>query len=291
MNWQRIFGLRGVGLFGLSHASARVASTVKDLTRGDALDPAAGYEEIIAGGLVMFEEDSAEEETTLKYDLTWHAGFLGEYRLGGTQKYFVTNYVTLSPLGNEGAFSVVPDINPIALLERVTGVQSRICLQSTHALARKLRLTLEGRFDRYGHFGVSHSRISPRTGLTVALSKTLSWNTSWGIYYQMPFYLFLAAFPQNRLLSPARSEHWVGGLSWSPAANVRITIEGYSKLYKDYPVSSQFPELSFANVGDTFDVRDILYPMASAGRGRANGIEFFAEKKFAGSWFGQVNLA
>jgi hypothetical protein len=34
-------------------------------------------------------------------------------------------------------------------------------------------------------------------------------------------------------------------------------------------VSSQIPSLSLANVGDTFAVRDILFPLTSAGRGRA----------------------
>ena len=43
--------------------------------------------------------------------------------------------------------------------------------------------------------------------------------------------------------------------------------------------------------GDTFDVRDILYPMTSAGRGRARGVELFIEKKSGGKWFGQANLA
>ncbi len=55
-------------------------------------------------------------------------------------------------------------------------------------------------------------------------------------------------------------------------------------------MATQFPALSCANVGDTFDVRDILYPMTSAGRGTARGIELFAEKTFDGNWFGQFNL-
>lgn len=90
---------------------------------------------------------------------------------------------------------------------------------------------------------------------------------------------------------PLRSDHYVGGISYVPNRTLRFTVEGYRKNYKDYPTAIQFPQVSFANVGDTFDVRDILYPMASAGRGDAQGIEFFAEKKFTDKWFGQANLA
>lgn len=291
INWQRIFGTRGVGLLGLTHSSAAVDSTVKDLVRNGPFAPARGIGQVIEDGTVTFHQDSTEDETTLKYDLTVHAGPLGEYRIGGTQKLFVNDYVTLSPLGYDGPFAAVPDINPINLKERFTAVQSSVYLQGTHEVARRLRVTAGGRFDRYGQFGVSQSRFSPRAGVALALAENLSWNASWGIYHQLPVYLFLAAFPENRFLIPARSHHWVSGLAWTPMRNFRVTLEAYSKRYKDYSVATQFAALSFANIGDTFDVRDILYPMTSAGRGEARGVELFLEKKFAGAWFGQANLA
>ncbi len=72
---------------------------------------------------------------------------------------------------------------------------------------------------------------------------------------------------------------------------MRLSLEAYQKNYKDYPTSLQFPSLSLANIGDTFNVRDSLFPMTSAGRGRARGIELFIEKKFSDKWYGQMNLA
>ena len=291
LNWQRIFGARGVGLLGFSHSSAQVDSTVKDLVRDGPFAPDAEVGETIDSGAVAFRQDSTEAETTIKYDLTIHAGASGEHRLGGAQEYFANNYVTLSPLGYDGPFTLVRDINPVDLRERFVASQSGLYLQSTFKFAGRIRVTVGGRYDRYGHLGIAHSRLSPRAGTSVLLGRDFAWNTSWGIYHQMPLYLFVAAFPENRLLLPARSDHWVSGLAWTPGRNLRITLEAYHKRYKDYAVSTQFPAVSLANVGDTFDVRDILYPMTSAGNGRASGVEFFAEKKFAGDWFGQVNLA
>ena len=291
INWQRIFGTRGVGLLGLTHSSAAVDSTVKDLVRDGPLDPALSVDQAVAAGALTFRQDSTENETTIKYDLTLHAGSAGEYRLGGAQKLFANDYLTLSPLGYDGPFTREPDLNPIDLREGFEAAQSSVYLQGTHRLGQRIRATVGGRFDRYGHFGSSHSRISPRAAVSIALADGLSWNSSWGMYHQIPLYLFLAAYPENRQLAPARSEHWVSGLGWTPTRSLRVTLEAYAKRYKDYSVASQFPTLSLANVGDTFDVRDILYPMTSAGRGRASGIELFAEKKFARKWFGQVNVA
>ena len=290
-NWQRILGNKGVGLLGLTHSSATVDSTVKDLLQSGPIPSDLSAEQAIAAGAVTFRQDSTEDETTIKYDLTIHAGRAGEYRIGGAQKFFVNDYVTLSPLGYDGPFAIVPDVNPIDLREGFTATQGSAYVQGTHKVGRRTRVTVGGRFDRYAHFGVSHLRLSPRAGVSVAIAENLSWNASWGIYHQIPVYLFLAAFPQNRGLIPARSDHWISGLAWTPKRDLRVTLEAYSKRYKNYSVATQFPALSFANVGDTFDVRDILYPMTSAGRGRAHGIELFAEKKFSARWFGQLNVA
>lgn len=291
VNWQHIFGSRGVGLLGLTHSRAGVDSTVKDLARDGPFVPGGNTDQRIAAGAITFRQDATEDETTLKYDLTLHGNRFGEFRLGATQKRFLNNYITLSPLGYDGPYTRVPDVNPIDLRERMTAAQSGAYLQGTHSLAPRVRLTLGGRFDRYGHFDTAHTRFSPRAALRVGLGGNLSWNSSWGMYHQLPLYLFMTAFESNRSLLPARSEHWVSGISWIPRPSLRVTAEAYAKSYKDYPASTQFPQLSFANVGDTFNVRDILYPMSSVGRGRSRGVEIFVEKKSEGTWFGQLNFA
>jgi hypothetical protein len=119
----------------------------------------------------------------------------------------------------------------------------------------------------------------------------LSWRASYGQYFQQPFFQFLAVFPQNRGLIPWRADHYVTGFTYVASPTVRMTLEFYQKNYKDYPVSSQFPTLSLANVGDTFDVSSILFPLTSAGRGRVRGVELFVEKRFSEKWFGQLNVA
>jgi hypothetical protein len=73
-----------------------------------------------------------------------------------------------------------------------------------------------------------------------------------------------------RLLDPFEADHYVVGIQDTTRAAVRVTAAIYRKIYRDYPASSQIASLSLANVGDTFAIRDILFPMTSAGRGRAN---------------------
>ena len=66
-NWQRIFGSRGVGLFGVTHSEAKVGQQVKDLVAQGAPPPNLSPEEVIAQSPVVYFEDSREGESTIKY--------------------------------------------------------------------------------------------------------------------------------------------------------------------------------------------------------------------------------
>jgi len=288
-NWQRLFGSKGVGLLGITHSEASVESQVKDLVRDGIPPPNIPVDDIIAAGPIVFREDSREGETTIKYDLTVYSNSLGKIQTGFNQKIFRLDYNVASPLGYDGPFTVTPDVNPIDLREQFYAYQSSAYLQTSLDVTDRLNVTLGGRFDYYQALG--ETRFSPRAGVSYRLTDKLSWRSAFGSYYQQPFFLFFAAFPENRQLVPSRADHYVTGLSYAPSSTLRMTAEVYRKDYKDYPVSTQFPSLSFANIGDTFDVRDILFPMTSAGRGRAEGVELFIEKKFTNKWFGQANLS
>lgn len=288
-NWQHLFGGSSVGLLGITHSQANLDQGVRDILRsGLPLDDTA-VDELIAASPFVYREDSSEGETTVKYDFTTYASALGKVQAGASLKIFQLNYNVQSPFGYDGPFTTIPDINPIDLRDDFTANQSSAYIQTTRNLTSRLNLTIGGRVDNYAF--IDSTRFSPRAGVSYRLTDKLSLRGSYGTYYQQPFFLFLSAFPENRDLIPFRSDHFVGGVSYVANRTFRFTVEAYRKNYKDYPAAVQFPQISFANIGDTFDIRDILYPLTSAGRGHAQGIEFFAEKKFAEKWFGQANLA
>jgi TonB dependent receptor/Carboxypeptidase regulatory-like domain/TonB-dependent Receptor Plug Domain len=288
LNWQRTFGTRGVGLLGFSHAEASVNSQVKDLLQfrltGTNLD------DIIARTPPVYRENSREGETTLKYDLTLYAPAVDKVQLGGSFKLFRIRYDAAQPFGNsDNPFAPNTDANPFNLQRNFTARQAGAYVQASQNLGARLNLTLGGRFDNYQF--IAANRFSPRAGVSLRLTDKLSWRGSYGIFFQQPQFLFLSAFPINRQLDPTRATHYVTGLAYQASNSLRMTMELYLKDYRDYPVSLDYPAFSLANAGDTFAVRDLLFPLTAAGRGRARGIEFFVEKKFTSKWFGQANLA
>jgi outer membrane receptor protein involved in Fe transport len=289
-NWQRLFGERSVGLFGLTYSRATVDQGVKDLIRGGVPAPDVPVEDQLAAGSVVFSEGSTESEATVKYDVTTYLPLVGTLQGGASVKRFDARYDTASPFGTDSPFFAAPDANPFSLNEHISTYQIGGYVQGTRALTRRLSATLGVRFDRYQYLDAS--RVSPRAGLNYALTSRLSLRASYGRYAQQPFLLFLSAYPENRSLAPFRADHYVAGVEYVPGPSTRFTAEIYRKEYRDYPVSSQIPALSLANIGDTFAIRDTLFPMVSAGRGEATGLEFFAERKDgAGRWHGQANLA
>ena len=208
-NWQRIFGSRGVGLLGISHSEAKVGQQVKDLVAQGVPPPGVPPEDIIAESPVVYFEDSREGETTFKYDLTLHLPFFETMQAGGSFKTFRIDYTARSPYGNDTPYSPVPGIDPFFLDTRFRSYQTGAYLQASKQVASRVNVTLGGRFDHYDI--LSQARFSPRAGVKVRLTDTLSWNSSAGSYYQQPAFLFVSAFPQNASLVPWRADHYRDG--------------------------------------------------------------------------------
>ena len=288
-NWQRLFGRRGVGLFGVTHSEARTLQQVKDLVRAGVPPADRPVDDVIAESPVVFADDSREGETTVKYDLTILAPLVEKLQVGGSVKVFNVRYDSAAPLGTDNPFSPVPDENAFDIRQAFTTYQSGAYLQGSKSLTRRLGITAGVRVDDYRYLGAT--KVSPRAALSYRVREGLSVRAAYGSYFQQPFLLFASVFPENRALEPWRASHYVAGLAWEPGDGWRLTLEGYRKRYADYPVARAYPSLSLANVGDTFNVREILFPLTSEGRGRADGLELFVEKKLTAALYGQANLA
>jgi hypothetical protein len=288
-NWQRTVGSRGVGLFGITHSEAKVGQQVKDLVAQGVPPPGVPPDVVIARSPVVYFEDSREGETTIKYDLTVRVPFFDTLQAGGSFKTFRINYTAESPYGNDTPYSSVAGIDPFSLDTRFRSYQTGAYLQASKQMTSRVNVTLGGRVDHYAV--LSEGRFSPRAGVKIRVTEALSWNSSAGSYYQQPAFLFVSAFPQNASLVPWRADHYVTGLAWSPMPGMRVTAEAYRKTYTGYPVASSLPTVSLANIGDTFDVREILFPLTSAGEGYSEGMEFFVEKRLTSRLYGQGNLS
>jgi outer membrane receptor protein involved in Fe transport len=289
LNWQRLFGARGVGLLSLTYSGARTEQQVKDLVREGVPDPDVPVDDVIAGSPVVFEDDSREGETTVKYDLTLNVPMFQKLQVGGSFKIFNVRYDSAAPLGTDNPYSASPEQNAFDLSESFRTYQTGAYLQATKDVTSRLGVTLGARLDDFRY--VDRLHVSPRAAISYRVSNRLSLRSAYGQYFQQPFLLFVSVFPENRNLQPWRSDHYVAGAAWEPSDGWRVTLEGYRKNYRSYPVAVEYPSLSLANVADTFNVREILFPLTNEGRGQSTGMELFIERRSAQGLYGQANLA
>lgn len=135
--------------------------------------------------------------------------------------------------------------------------------------------------------------LSPRVSFSYTLAPQWTANASVGRYYKLLPYTILGFASNSGILVNknsryTRSDHYVAGLEYLPNDGLRFTLEGFYKKYAHEPVSLR-NGIALANLGSDFSVLG-NEPVSTDGKGRAYGIEFFAQKKLAQRFFGILSL-
>jgi outer membrane receptor protein involved in Fe transport len=155
----------------------------------------------------------------------------------------------------------------------------------------RFKLTLGLRYDYFDLIN-NKNYISPRSALSIVLTKKLNLNFSYGIFYQSPSNIWLAATPQNLNLKDIRADHYIAGAEYLLDESTRMTLEFYYKYYRNYPVSKLRPYLILANNGG-FETENSfgLESLIGEGTGRARGIELFIQKTLTRSLYGTISIS
>jgi hypothetical protein len=133
--------------------------------------------------------------------------------------------------------------------------------------------------------------LSPRLSFSWVLTKRLSINGAFGMFYQqMPLFL-LRQHPDNIQLKDMQSRHFVLGLKYLLLSDTQITLEVYDKLYNHFPMSTLAP---YYFVIDNVTGDDSMFGnwggLVDEGKARARGLEFTIQKKLARKLYGLVSL-
>jgi CarboxypepD_reg-like domain/TonB-dependent Receptor Plug Domain len=131
--------------------------------------------------------------------------------------------------------------------------------------------------------------LSPRISFSYVLADKWTWNSSVGTYYKIPPYTILGFSDNNNSLvnknaKYQRSNHYTTGFEYLPNDGLRFTIEGFYKQYSNVPVSNR-NGISLANLGTDFTLLG-NEAVTTNGKGKAYGVEFFAQKKLTKNFFG-----
>ncbi len=152
---------------------------------------------------------------------------------------------------------------------------------------RKLTLSLGIRLDGSAYSSEMANPLkhfSPRFSASYRLNDMISLNFNSGRFYQRPPYTTLgyrnaAGTLENKEngITFIRADHIVGGIELRPSDNSIVSVEGFYKLYDNYPFSL-LDSISLASKGGDFGTFGDE-PLKSVSKGRTYGFEVYAKSK------------
>lgn len=129
-------------------------------------------------------------------------------------------------------------------------------------------------------------QFSPRISASYRVTSPFTLSASVGRFYQLPAYTTLGYQLNNQYVNRAngvkyiKADHYVAGVAFKPDENLKISLEGFIKLYDKYPFSVT-DSVSLASKGSDFGVFGDE-EVTSTSTGRTNGLELLVQQRTKG---------
>ncbi len=136
-------------------------------------------------------------------------------------------------------------------------------------------------------------QLSPRISASYQLSEKWYLNFNTGRYFQLPAYTVLGyrdssgvLVNRNNKVTYISSDHFVSGLEYQPNQSTKISVEGFYKIYNNYPLLLN-EQVSLANLGSDFGVIG-NEPVTSTSKGRTSGAELLVQRTSLDGFYGII---
>jgi hypothetical protein len=280
VNWQHIFSDH---MFGV--ASVAYSKQTQKVTETDQLQSSA----------LVYSEHSGDSTGTAKYDLTYTPKKSLLLEIGVREAIDDMGYDVNQPLGLQNPYSPNPQpYNQGAFTANRVSSSSAFYADATWNLPYDIQISAG---ERIMHWAVDgKSAFTTRASIAIPIRRHSAF-FSYSEHAQLPASLYLLAFNNLQTLKPIVSRQWSFGMSIVTRPKYHLTLAAYNKSYRDYPVAAGFPQLSLANIADTFGQAFLMFPMSPQGTGVARGLEatstfelghrlsVSANAAYARSWF------
>jgi TonB-dependent Receptor Plug Domain len=254
IGWQHLYSMRSFGVVTLSNSEQ--SQSVQDNAQ-------------MLKNATVYSEDTSDGVTTAKYDWLLQAKSWLTITAGVRASVDRLNYDVQQPLGLQNPYSAnAAPTNAMSLHRTFSTGSVAEYSQAAVSFPHGMKLIVGQRFSDWAIVGAS--TWTPKVLFMLPVFGKMA-HVGYAEYAQLPPSLYLLSF-SNRL-KPIRSEHVTGGIDLIHSHTTSLSVEAYQKRYMDYPVATNFPQLSLANIADTFGQAFLMFPMTSKGSGLARGVE------------------
>ncbi len=151
----------------------------------------------------------------------------------------------------------------------------------------KLSISLGTRFDANSYSAQMNDPVkqfSPRLSLSYKIAPQFGLNFNTGRYFQLPPYTALGYREEPQELTNKRNgityiraDHLIGGMEWLPNSYTKLSLEGFLKIYANYPFSV-VDSVSLASKGGDFGVLG-AEEVTSTSDGKSYGAELLVQQR------------
>ena len=228
---------------------------------------------------IFFTNTSKETEIQLKSDFVYQISKNIEANFGASYKNVNFDYDVWSdtdtlylydyPQNPETILDIFKTYPEYKIQQGVTSYKTAFYTQFSFDILRHFLLTTGIRYD-YFDFN-AFSSWSPRLGMSYFVTPKATLNLAYGMHFQSPAYVELAANELNSALKNKNTEQVIAGFEYLFRDDMKLVIEAYFKEYNDVPLNATLTTI------DPYDFDDGRY--INAGEGYSKGVEFFFQKK------------
>jgi hypothetical protein len=238
----------------------------------------------------IYQEITDDGQSHLHYDHLLQLNHRVLLKAGGTASLMRFDYNVAQPLGAQSPLSIDPARSDSAVFSpHLSSGETGFYAEGVVQLLKQLTANIGGRIQTFALTG-SYT-ATPRLGINYQINKHGALYVAFGDYAQVAPAIYMFAFPQNRFLRPIHARHVVLGANIWLGQALKIKVETYQKIYSNYPVSTEYPSLSLANMVDNLGQQIIWLPLTSQGKGFAEGIELTSETHITNHFIAQANVA
>jgi len=230
---------------------------------------------------------SQEIENKLRIETSQKSGNW-EYIVGGAYEWVKYNNATVNKIFSGSGPEDINFSNAISFHKY--GLFGNI---GRKLLNDKLNVSFGLRMEGNSYSGEMNNpldQISPRISASYQLTEKLAYNFNAGRYFQLPPYTVLG-YTNNEILinrqnkiSYISANHLVSGFEYNLSGTGRITVEGYYKVYDNYPFLVR-EQISLANLGGDFGVIG-NEPATPTSEGRTYGVEILYQQRLLKGFYG-----
>lgn len=288
VRWQHIFSPTAFGVMTFSDSEQHEHISEQDqfFENGQTVGLPADYDDLVP----VYSELTRDSTVNLRYDA--FAGFGSKINLisGASVHLYGVNYNIAQPQGEQSALSTNPvRSNADTFVPHFWTGEESAYAEATFKLSNRWSISGGGRAESY-QFG-GHSWFTPRASTAFQMSPHTGWHASFGEYKQLPPFVYMTAWPENYRLRPIQARHVIAGIDLYTGNRGQLGIEAYQKNYSNYPVSTQYPQMSLANLVDTLGQEFFWLPMVSRGNGITRGVELSGKTRIGSHLVIQANVA